>query len=662
MATKKKLLQAAAGSAGGAGGLNVEDVFSTYLYEGFGTSTDKQIVNGVNLADEGGMVWIKSRTTTQDNTIFDTERGVHGYIVTNKTDAQYTPSGDRGLQSYNTDGFTIPDTSYFGGFDQASSDLVSWTFRKAPKFFDVIKVVGDGTGTRTISHNLNGTVGTIIIKKTSGTGDWFVSHRTQNNFAGWGKLNTTDAFSSTGSQISNVTNTSFDIGSFYNGNGVEWIIYVFAHNDDDGEFGPDGDADIIKCGSYTGTSSSPGAEVDLGFEPQFVMIKRATGGTGPWIMLDNMRGIVTGGNDAPLQAESSNAEGTDNRIFLTPTGFRIEVTSSFTNNSGDTYIYIAIRRGPMAVPTDATDVFGATNANEPSTSELQSQSGVLADIVLHKPRIASSGHNWFLSSRLLGANNYLMTDSTSAESSVTTFWQFDNNEYSYIPASGYYNNAGGAGQEQINYSWKRAPNFFDVVAYTGNGTAGRTVSHNLGVAPEMMWVKRRDSGASWRVYHKDLGATNYLILDTTQASTAATVIWNDTAPTSEVFSVGSASSMNASGGTYIAYLFASLDGVSKVGSYTGNATGTNATNTQNIECGFAPRFVLVKATSTTGQWAVWDTERGIVAGDDSTLYLDSTVAEDVYDFIDPYSTGFTITNLYGNYNNSGVSYIFYAVA
>ena len=116
-----------------------------------------------------------------------------------------------------------------------------------------------------------------------------------------------------------------------NESGSTYVAYLFAHNDSgDGGFGPDGDADIIKSGSYTGNGSSTGPSINLGFEPQWVMIKRASGGTGGWFIFDAMRGIVTGGNDSTLQAESSGAEGTgDNRILLTATGFQIETTSSF---------------------------------------------------------------------------------------------------------------------------------------------------------------------------------------------------------------------------------------------------------------------------------------------------------------------------------------------
>jgi len=208
--------------------------------------------------------------------------------------------------------------------------------------------------------------------------------------------------------------------------------------------------------------------------------------------------------------------------------------------------------------------------------------------------------------------------------------------------------------------WKRAPKFFDAVAYTGNGTAGRTVSHNLGVAPEMFIVKNRDtSNYNWFAYHKDLGNTTSQALTTAAAFSPNTTIWDSTTPTDSVFTLGNNANVNNSGNTYIAYLFASLDGVSKVGSYTGNS------GTQTIDCGFTTgaRFVMVKAASTSGAWFVWDTARGIVSGTEPYLRLNSSLAEENgYDAIDPDSSGFTLNNVGTGTNDSGTTYIFYAIA
>jgi len=223
--------------------------------------------------------------------------------------------------------------------------------------------------------------------------------------------------------------------------------------------------------------------------------------------------------------------------------------------------------------------------------------------------------------------------------------------------NGYYE-GGSVVSDIFSWMWKRAPGYFDVVGYTGNGTAGRTVSHNLTVAPEMIWVKSRSAGDNWYVYHKDLTSAAYaLILNSTTAQINAPTLWNSTTPTDSVFTVGSDGGINGSTKPFIAYLFATLPGISKVGSYTGNGSS------QTIDCGFTSgaRFILVKRTDSTGDWYVWDTERGIVTGNDPYLELNTTDAEVTStDWVDPDNSGFIVNGT--TINASSASYIFYAIA
>jgi hypothetical protein len=208
--------------------------------------------------------------------------------------------------------------------------------------------------------------------------------------------------------------------------------------------------------------------------------------------------------------------------------------------------------------------------------------------------------------------------------------------------------------------FKRAKGFFDVVAYTGTGSA-HAENHSLGVVPEMMIVKDRSGVNHWWVYHKDTGNTSYLILNLGYGvATSQPQSWNSTTPTASVFSVGTQGQVNTTTHAYISYLFASATGVSKVGSYTGN--GSN----QNIACGFSAgaRFVLIKRTDTNGDWYIWDTERGIVAGNDSHLSLNTTAAQvSTDDSIDPQSAGFTVNQVTAtNINVTNGTYIFLAIA
>ena len=150
-------------------------------------------------------------------------------------------------------------------------------------------------------------------------------------------------------------------------------------------------------------------------------------------------------------------------------------------------------------------------------------------------------------------------------------------------------------KDYINYHFKRVPGFFDIVLYTGTGSA-QNISHNFGVAPELMLVKNRSSAYSWMVYHSGLGATKYLRLNTNGASVTHAEAWNDTAPTSSVFTVNDDGATNNSGDDFVAYLFTTVAGISKVGTYSGQGLGYDI----NIDCGFSSgaRFVLVKRTDS----------------------------------------------------------------
>ena len=651
MAKLAKFLQGVAG-AGGGEALNVEDVFSTYLYDGTGSA--QTITNGIDLAGEGGLVWIKNRnepTGSYNHSLVDTERGNTYHLRSNSTLGQI--QGTQGLTSFNSDGFSIGSA---GDFNTNTYDMVSWTFRKAPKFFDVVTYTGDGVDGRTISHNLGSTPGMIIVKRLDSADGWIVYHREMDatspeDYAMF--LNLTNA-RATETYWDNTapTSTGFTVSSNVklNGSGGTYVAYLFAHNDGDASFGPDADQDIIKCGSFT-TDASENATVDLGWEPQFVIFKETTRATN-WLLMDTMRGAPVGGVDARLEPDGSGAEVAGNDFFdPTPTGF-IAKGQGNTKES----IYIAIRRGPMAVPTDATEVFdiafdGALDTNKPYIrSDLN-----YVDMAINSSRTGTTYHR--VGSRLT-QGTYLDTNSTSAET-TSSYYQYDfQNGWFDLAASNSINTNG------ISWMWKRAPNFFDVVAWEGDGTTDKAVNHNLTVPPEMIWFKNRDDGTeSWYVpFYGVSGITDGNAGLLNGINTVGGRSMSTQSPTSDTVYFGGTSGIgNTSGDSYIAYLFASLGGVSKIGTYTGNGSS------QTIDCGFSSgaRFILVKRVNfSTGDWYVWDTERGVVAGNDPHLSLNSTAAEvTTDDSIDPVSSGFAVNQVSAtNINVSGSTYIFYAIA
>ena len=198
---------------------------------------------------------------------------------------------------------------------------------------------------------------------------------------------------------------------------------------------------------------------------------------------------------------------------------------------------------------------------------------------------------------------------------------------------------------------------FSVVTYTGNEVAGATVGHGLGVAPSMIIVKRRDGTAvDWAVYHASIGATKYLTLNTNAAEGTSSGYWNDTAPTSSVFSLYNSGATNANPRLFVAYCFAPVAGYSAFGSYTGNAS----TDGPFVYLGFRPRFIMIKRSSNgTNNWEVRDTARDTYNTADDRLFPNTSDAEDANnEGVDFLSNGFKIRNSGSGCNASGVTYIY----
>ena len=637
-----KALQAAAGNAGVS--LYVEDVFSTYLYTGTGAT--QTITNGIDLDGEGGLVWLKGRSSVIRHSWFDTARGVNKYLMSNTTDGETTVADQ--LTNFNSDGFTLGSDASTG-VNGSGTTYASWTFRKAEKFFDVVTYTGTGSA-RTIAHNLGSVPGCIIVKTTSTTWSWYVYHRGLGTTSGYPdilRLDQTNAAISGSATVWSAapTSTEFSIGtsSTVNQSGQTYVAYLFAH--DAGGFGDD--ESIIKCGSYTGNGSSTGPSVSLGWEPQWLLIKNASLGTENWVIFDAMRGMTAGAGDVYLRPNASDAESAaTTALSPTPDGFELTGVSGEWNGNGNEMIYIAIRR-PMKTPESGTEVFNPDIGD--SGTDPRFESSFTADFALYRDKTGGAS---FSASRLTGTGT-LQTQSTNAEASnANILWDNQTGLPFTVGNSNY-----------IAHIFKRATGFFDVVAYTGTGVSGRTVAHNLGVAPELLIVKHRSLilndpafNQEWSVYSSELNKEAYLN-ETTQFFSGSSY---PSAPTSSEFIVGSASKVNHSGVTYIAYLFATVAGVSKVGSYTG--TGADL----NVDCGFSAgaRFILIKRTDSTGDWYVWDSARGIVAGNDPYLLLNSTAAEVTStDYIDPLASGFTVTSSApAALNASGGNYIFLAIS
>ena len=617
----------------------VDDVFSSWLRTG--TGADVTTTTNIDMT-KGYMIWTKGRSGATDHAIYDSARGVTYDLASNTTAAQTTQS--TGLKSVSSTGYTIGSLAKM---NTSSATYVDWTFRKAAKFFDVVTYTGTGSA-RTIAHSLGSAPGCIIVKRIDTAGNWQVYHNGLTSAAYSIQLNLTSAQASATTVWNSTAPTSsgFSVGTdaTVNASGATYVAYLFAHDTSS--------TGLIQCGGYTGSNSD--ISVSLGWEPQYLLIKNITTAGNDWVVMDVMRGITMGtGIDNILYANDSGAEKTVyNRITsLDPTGFTL--TGGYNNTCGasQTYIYIAIRR-PNKPPTSGTQVFSPVTGTYSNGVAITTNFPV--DTLWQNVRSGSSDNTDVLD-RLRGVPStdtsggaYLTTSSTLYETTTSNHTRFWTN-------TGYSVAGTGAGNSTAYFAFKRAPGFFDVVCYTGTGSA-TTFNHNLGAVPELYIFKSRSNAQNWYVYGPLSGATKGVAtLNTTSAYTTSAT------PNGTITTFGlDANTWNTSGYTYVAYLFATLAGISKVGSYTGNGTS------QTINCGFAAgaRFILIKRTDSTGDWKVIDSARGIVAGNDPTLALNSTAAEVTgTDCIDPDSSGFIVNQeSTNNLNVNGATYIFLSVS
>ena len=637
------LLATSGGESQSASGGYVDDVFSAYTYTGNGST--QTITNGIDLAGKGGLVWFKSRTGTESHAIYDTARGTEGNRLSTNLVVGNSASGE--VTSFNSDGVSLNQTE--GNVNVNAKNFISWTFRKAPKFFDVVTYTGNGVAGRQIAHSLGVAPGMVIVKNTTEAASWKVWHRTlalnnglvlnsPNAIEGqYWLYNTapTDSLITIGNAGSDAIESN-KVGNTY-------VAYLFAHD-------PSAEG-IIQCGSVT-TDGSGNATVNLGWEPQFVITKSSSA-EGTWYLNDVMRDWSMS-SGLSLQANTSGAETNTWSGYYVPTATGFQSKGGL--NANTTYIYLAIRR-PNKPPTTGTQVYNAIARTGTGAAATVTGVGFAPDLVIPKTRNNAYGAQWF--DRIRGKLSRLGSYGIFSEQADARV-DFDRMDGVGLPADTSVG-VNRSGDTLGNWFFRRAKGFFDVACYTGTGVA-RTVNHNLGVAPELMIIKERSASYAygWRVYVASLGNNYGMVLNETSVLFGPNTWLNTTTPTASVFSLSSSLLANASGSTYVAYLFATLPGISKVGSYTGNGTS------QAINCGFATgaRFILVKRTDATGDWYVWDSVRGIIAANDPHLSLNTAAAEvTTDDSVDPEASGFIVNqNTATNINVSGGQYIFLAIA
>jgi hypothetical protein len=615
--------------------------------EGAGTATITR-VSSPAVTSQGGMVWSKGRTAgaAYNHSLQDTINGT-GFDLAANTNSGRT-ARTTAITAFNSTGYTIGS---FSGINQNTESYASWTFRKAPKFFDVVTYTGNAA-VQTLSHSLGQAPGIIIVKRTDNVNNWRVYHRSL-GATKYLVLELTDG-ENTGATVWNntePTSSQFTIGTNMSTNAATYVAYLFAHDTT-----TDG---LIQCGSFT-TDGIGGATVTLGWEPQFLLLKKSSAimgnQTDNWQIIDSSRGFIApspvGLASKLLFPNLSDGEYDPGNVRVLHNGFQVAGYTSSNN-----FTYMAIRR-PNKPVTNGTQVYDGIIATESGLNQTINTRNFSPDFVHFQYRDAAWGGYFFDRLRGYGivgsgSSARLGTDSFAVEGTGA--------EVRGVTASDFQHYTGNNTKLIVYHTFKRAPGVFDIVCYTGNGGgSNQTIAHGLGVVPEMIICKSRSATGDWPVYHSGTGIQKQTYINYTLIPDGpSTQYWGNTQPTSSQFTVGG-SANNSVTVTYVAYLFATKAGISKVGSYTGN--GSSLT----INCGFTTgaRFVMIKRTDSTGDWYVWDSTRGIVAGNDPHLSLNATAAEvTTNDSIDPDTSGFIVNQVAAtNVNVTSATYIYLAFA
>ena len=301
----------------------------------------------------------------------------------------------------------------------------------------------------------------------------------------------------------------------------------------------------------------------------------------------------------------------------------------------------------------STTLYNGTGANLQITTgvDLTTQGGL---VWLKTRTNPGSNYSHALIDTERGANSFLCSDRP-----VTPFSggisSFNSNGYTLQAQSDSVNNSitNISTSSYVAWSFQKAPKFFDIQTFVGDGVIGRVVNHNLDTEPGMIIVKNyTGSDGNWTVYHKETGKDQFMNLDDTQIASTAPY-WNNTEPTDTYFTLNNGNSVNGTGKNYVAYLFADEPGLIKCGGYTGSDSYPN-----QVVCGFEPQWVLIKHTTGGNNWVIFDNKRG----DNKTLQPNDAGPEKTENGYTPTITGFELSDSASEYNQDGMSYIYVAIA
>ena len=634
----------------------IDDGFQQFSY--LGNNGSRSIPNKIDFSGNAkALVWTKRRDSTNAHILVDTVNGGNRWLEAGNGNALDGPNSSL-ITSFGSNGYNLGSFGPMNG----NGEAISFTFKQQTGFFTIITWAGDGNGDRYIDHDLGTVPGSIIVRRIEG-GSWGVYHRS----LGTGQYDglTLNQKYQSGNNANAVnparsvpTATQMHIrggSNEYNTSGSNYIAYIFAH--DDATFGMDGDKAAIKCGTYTGNGSSQ--EISLGFEPQWMLVKNTTDDNTDWrlwTIMDGWHGGTTSGQDSKsFELVSGGALSNSHRCHPTPNGFRFQSEgASVVNGSSKTYVYWAIARSQKP-PSAGTEVFQNLLYTGSGADRRRTVTVNPIDAV-HSHR-TNGGVPYFLDRIRLNGVEYMATNaghntgeqSTGLNELASDYLQMNNGPV-----------VNGTGNTYILQCFSRRAGFFDQIYYTGSGVepGGSVINHSLGVAPELVIVKPRNDANfdDWRVYLP--GEDKYALLNTGGAFANNNGNFGSMTKSTVNFKY---QGTDQSGIGYIVYLFASLAGVSKVGTYT-----TSSATTVNVDCGFDPRFILIKNKGTSSNWYQFDSTQGISTGSDSHMRFNVNQSQQSQDLVDPISGGFSVPSSGNadihNGNGGSASYLFLAIA
>jgi hypothetical protein len=678
--------------------------FNTTLYTGTGATL---AITGV--AFQPDMVWVKNYGTSGYNhCLQDSVRGPSSnlnILYPDGTFAQSTNTGSNYFNSLNSDGFTVASSAYFGA---SSNSYVAWSWKAggAPTATNAAaagsvptlgSVMVDGTastsalagtlavmkisanttlglsiiqyngGTGTLPHELGVTPRLIIQKNQDATNPWYTYIPPGVIDANYNylELNTTATLGQTSSTAP--TSTTFNPVSTDTG---PFIAYAFADK-----------AGFCKIDKYTGNGSENGPIIQTGFQPAFILIKN-TSAAENWEMFDDKRS-VTNPRDDVIFANLNYAEYTNQsqkKINFLEDGFQIAGTDGSVNGNGNILLYIAFAADPSTTTPSLADSFSAVLNTSPTTNQAIA-AGFTPDIAWIKGA-TTSPTSWGQYDTIRGDGEVLQSDNDQAEYDYSGHpsgdlgMKFTSTGYTTPPVTN--DNINNSSGDFINYFWKAGGGLgsintdgtissivsanqaagISIVKFSSSSSNSTTVGHGLGAIPQLVIAKRLDSTGNWAVMAPVLG-NGYTLLNTDGSYQGADAsIWNNTAPTSSVFTTAGGSGTFFNAGNFIAYLFTSITGFSKIGSYVGN----NPTAV-SVNVGFNPDFLIFKNTTNGTDWLVYDKQRSPTGNYDEYIYLNLTDAQGTTggNWVTPTATGFTTNSSGGSLvNESGSTYLYVA--